>query len=162
MERLALLGNFDSANVPLEAAQVRRHARRLGIRTIDCDVDKASQIAPAIRGLHGKADALYVCTDPLITTNAVTINISAACAELPTMHAFRNYVQSGGLMSYGPDFHKMFVKAASLVDKILRREHPYDLPVQEEAQAELVINQNTAKALGVNIPRALRRSAIVI
>jgi putative ABC transport system substrate-binding protein len=162
LERLAFLGNYGSGNVPLELAQVRRTARRLGIKVIECDVDSASQIAPAIKGLRGKADALYVCTDPMITTNAVTINVSAAAAGLPTMHAFRNYVQSGGLMSYGPDFHNMFVKAATLVDQILRRTHPGDIPVQEEAAVELVINRATARALGVNIPKAVRRRAVII
>lgn len=162
LKRLAFLGNYGSGNVPLEMAQVRRTARRLGIQMIECDVDSASQIAPAIKGLRGKADALYVCTDPLITTHAVTINVSAAAAGLPTMHAFSNYVQSGGLMSYGPDFHSMFVKAATLVDKILRRTHPGDIPIQEEAAVELVINRDTARALGVNIPKGVRKRATII
>jgi putative ABC transport system substrate-binding protein len=162
LKRLAFLGNYGSGNVALEMAQVRRAARRLGVQLIECDVDSASQIAPAIKRLRGKVDALYVCTDPLITTHAVTINVSAAAAGLPTMHAFRNYVQSGGLMSYGPDFHAMFVKAATLVDKILRRTHPGDIPIQEEAAVELVINRDTAKALGVSIPPAVRKRAIII
>jgi putative ABC transport system substrate-binding protein len=161
MERLAFLGNYSSSNVPLEMDPAQRRARRLGIETLTCDVKSASEIAPAIKRLRGKADALYVCTDPLITTNAVTINMSAAAAGLPTMHAFRNYVHSGGLMSYGPDFHTMFGKAANLVDKILRGTSPADLSIQEEKTVELVINSHTARALGVRIPKAVRRRAIV-
>jgi putative ABC transport system substrate-binding protein len=162
LKRLAFLGNYSASNVPLEMDQAMRRARRLGIQMQLCDIDRANQIEPTIKRLRGQADALYVCTDPLITTNAVTINIAAAAAGLPTMHAFRNYVHSGGLMSYGPDFHEMFGKAALLVDKILRGASPADLPIQEAKAPELVINQHTARSLGIRIPKAVRRRATII
>jgi len=162
LKRLAFLGNYSASNVPLEMEQAMRRARRLGIQAQVCDVDHVRDIEPTIKRLRGKADALYVCTDPLITTTAVTINIAAAAAGLPTMHAFRHYVHTGGLMSYGPDFHEMFSKAALLVDKILRGASPADLPIQEAKAPELVINQHTARSLGIKIPAALRRRALII
>jgi putative tryptophan/tyrosine transport system substrate-binding protein len=162
LRRLAIMGNRGSRNIPLEMAQIQRKARRLGIDTVICDVRRAAQITPAIKRLQGKADALFVCTDPFMTTHQIAINTSAASAKLPTMHAFRDYTETGGLMSYGPDFRAMFQRAADLVDKILRGTRAADLPVKLQKKHELVINQNTAHALGIPIPKRVRAHAEVI
>jgi ABC-type uncharacterized transport system substrate-binding protein len=162
LERLAILANCGSSVIPLEIAQIKTRARQLGIDTVICDVRKAADIGPAIKRLRGKADALYVCTDPFITTHQVAINTAAASAHLPTMHAFREYVEAGGLMSYGPDFRAMFGKAADLADKILRGTKPADLAVKVQTKCELIINPHTAHALGLRIPKAVRRRATII
>jgi putative ABC transport system substrate-binding protein len=130
LRRLAIMGNRGSRNIPLEMDRIQRRARSLRIETYICDVRRATQIAPAINRLQGQVDALFVCTDPFITTNQIAINTSAASVKLPTMHAFRDYVETGGLMSYGPDFRAMFQRAADLVDKILRGVPPADLPAR--------------------------------
>ena len=107
-------------------------------------------------------DALYVCTDPFITTHRVAINIAAACARLPTMEAFCEYVEAGGLMSYGPDFRAMFGRAADLVHRILNRTRPADIPVEVQENYELVVNENTAFALALTIPDGVRERAKII
>jgi putative tryptophan/tyrosine transport system substrate-binding protein len=163
LRRLAIIGNCGSRNIPLEMGQLQKSARKFKIDTVICDVRRAAQITPTIKRLRGKADALFVCTDPFITTNQIAINIAAVSARLPTMHAFRDYVEMGGLMSYGPDFRAMFRGAAVLVDKILRgAAQPADLPIKLQKQCELVINQNTANALGISIPKGVRGRAKVI
>jgi putative ABC transport system substrate-binding protein len=162
LQRLAILGNRGTHNVRLEMDQVRNRARRLKIETVICDTRNAAQIAPAIKRLKGKADALYVCTDPLITHYRISINTLAASAKLPTMHAFRDYVEAGGLISYGPDFRELFSRAADLVDKILHGTKPADIPVKLQKKCELVVNLTTARALGLTIPKRIRGRAETI
>jgi putative tryptophan/tyrosine transport system substrate-binding protein len=159
LHQLAILGNGASQNVQLEMDAVQKAARRLKIDTMTLDVRKEPQLAPAIKGLEGKADALYVCTDPFVTHHRISINTLAAGAGLPTMHAFRHHAEDGGLMSYGPDFRDLFGQAADLVDKVLRGTKPADIPVKLEKKCELVLNLNTARALGLNIPKGVRRRA---
>jgi len=162
LKKLAILGNRASHNVRLEMDALQKRARRLGVDTVIVDVRQAPQIAPAIKRLKGKADALYVCTDPFVTHHQVSINTLATSAGLPTMQAFRHHIESGGLISYGPDFRTMFGRAAEVVDKILRGAKPADIPVKLEKKHELVVNLNTARALGLTIPKRVRRRADVI
>src|SRR5262249_49537147 len=114
------------------------------------DVD----IAPAIGGLKGKVDALYVAGDPLLTTSRVRINTLALATRLPTIYTARDFVEVGGLMSYGPKLPDLWRRAGDYVDKILRGAKPADLPVEQPSRFELVINLTTAKALGLTIPES--------
>jgi putative tryptophan/tyrosine transport system substrate-binding protein len=75
-------------------------------------------------------------------------------ARLPTMHGSRDYVEAGGLISYGPDVLSMYRRAAELVDKILRGAKPADIPVEQPTRFNLVVNLKTANALGLAIPEA--------
>jgi putative ABC transport system substrate-binding protein len=79
----------------------------------------------------------------------------AARAGLPTLYGLRDYVLAGGLMSYAPDYREQFMRAAEVVDKILRGARPGDLPIQRSTTFEFVINLRTAKALGLTIPPSL-------
>jgi putative ABC transport system substrate-binding protein len=75
--------------------------------------------------------------------------------KLPTVNSFREYVQAGGLISYGPNFPDLFRRAGDLVDKILRGVRPADLPVEQPVKFDLMINTTTAKALGLTIPEKI-------
>jgi putative tryptophan/tyrosine transport system substrate-binding protein len=97
-------------------------------------------------------EALYVCNDPLTTTNRVRISTLASAARLPTMFVAREYIEAGGLMSYGANFQDLYRRTAELVDKILRGAKPADIPVEQPTKFDLVINLTTAKALGLKIP----------
>ena len=93
--------------------------------------------------------------DPLVITNRIRINTLALGARLPTMHGVREFVEAGGLMSYGPNFPDLFRRAADYVDKILRGAKPADIPVEQPTKFDLVINLTTAKALGLDVPPTL-------
>jgi putative ABC transport system substrate-binding protein len=126
-----------------------------GIEVVTLEIRRAEDIGPAFDALKGRADALYICSDPLVNANRVRINTLALAGRLPTMHGFREYVDAGGLMSYGPNFLDLYRRAAELVDKILRGAKPADLPVEQPTKFDLVINLTTAKALGLEMPPML-------
>ena len=110
---------------------------------------------PAFETLKGRADALYVCNDPLVNTNRTRINILAVGARLPTVYNWRENVEAGGLMSYGANFLDAFRRTAELIDKVLRGVKPADIPVEQPTKFDLVINLTTAKALGLDVPATL-------
>jgi putative tryptophan/tyrosine transport system substrate-binding protein len=119
------------------------------------DVRRAEDIAPAFETIKGRVDALYVSAAPLVTTNQIRINTLALAARLPTMHGLGEYVEAGGLMSYGPNFPDLFRRAAEFVDKILRGTKPADIPVEQPTKFDFVINLKTAKTLGIDVPPTL-------
>jgi putative ABC transport system substrate-binding protein len=90
-----------------------------------------------------------------MNTNRTRINILALGARLPTMHGARDFVEAGGLMSYGPNLLGQFRRAADVVDKMLRGAKPNDIPVEQPTKFDLVINLTTAKALGLTVPPTL-------
>jgi putative ABC transport system substrate-binding protein len=153
LHTLAILANAGSPNAVLEMGEADAAARRLGLAVVRSEVRKTEDFAPAFDALKGRADALYVCSDLLLTTNRRDINTLALGVRLPTMHGFREFVEAGGLMSYGPNIPDLFRRAAEYVDKILRGTRPADLPVEQPTKFDLVINLTTAKALGLAIPQ---------
>lgn len=155
LRSLATMADVDAAGALLEIHEVQATARKLGLTIIPLDIRRAEDIAPAIEGLKGRADALYVATDPLVLTNRVRINALAQDGHLPTIYGYREYVDAGGLLSYGPNFSDLFRRAADYVDKILRGTKPADLPVEQPTKFDLVINLQTAKKLGLTIPPML-------
>jgi putative ABC transport system substrate-binding protein len=127
------------------------------------EMRSADDIASALEALKGRAEALYVLPNPLANTNRARINDLALSARMPTMHGFREYVETGGLMSYGPNTPDLFRRAGDYVDKILRGAKPADMPVEQPTKFELVVNLKTAKALGIDIsPSLLARADEVI
>jgi putative ABC transport system substrate-binding protein len=149
---VAVLGNVDSPLIALEMEGVKEDGARLGLETFKLHVTKAEEIVPAIQSLKGVADALYICSDPFLTTHRVRINTLAIAQKLPTVNAFREYVVAGGLLSYGPNFPDLFRRSADYVDKILRGAKPADIPVEQPVKFDLVINNTTAIAIGLTIP----------
>ena len=154
LRQLAIMANVGYRGAAIERAEVQATARKLGLEVITSEIRRAEDIAPAIEALKARAQALFVVADPLINNNQVRINTMAVGARLPTMSGFRDYVETGGLMSYGPNNADLFRRAAEYVDKILRGTKPADIPVEQPTKFELVINLTTAKALGLKIPEA--------
>jgi putative ABC transport system substrate-binding protein len=155
LRRLALLGNVGNASSMLEVGEVRTAAGTLGIEIVPVDIKRAEDIAPAFDAFGGSAEALYVSTDPLIFTNISRINTLAVGARLPTIYNGKEYIESGGLMSYGPNYPHLFRRAADFVDKILRGAKPGDFPVEQPTKFDFAINLTTAKAIGLTIPPSL-------
>jgi putative ABC transport system substrate-binding protein len=154
VKRVAVMGNVSSPNVLLEMDAVHAAAVRLGLESFKVEIRKAEDIVPAVESIKGRADALYVCTDPLVTMDQVHINTLAIKQGLPTINAFRQYVDAGALMSYGPNFPDLFRRAADFVDKILHGAKPGDLPVEQPVKFDLFVNSTTANALGLKIPES--------
>ena len=152
LHRLAILANPDSPNVRSELPEVQAAARRLGFDTATYEIRRAEDIASAFEALKSWADALYVVTDPLVSTNRIRVNTLALEARLPTIYGFSGFVESGGLMSYGPNFPDLYRRTAEFADQILRGTKPADIPVEQPTRFDLVVNLTTAKALGLTIP----------
>jgi putative tryptophan/tyrosine transport system substrate-binding protein len=87
-----------------------------------------------------------------VFTNRIRVNTLALEARLPTIYGFRESLESGGLMSYGPNLPDLYRRTAEIVDQILRGTRPADIPVEQPTKFELVVNLATAKALGLTIP----------
>ena len=154
LRRLVILADVSTPTSALEMSEVEATAAALGLEVVALKVRQAADIAPAVETIKGRVDGLYVAGAPLFTTNRVRIHTLALAARLPTIHNFRELVEAGGLMSYGPNFPDLFRRAADLVDKILRGAKPGDLPVQQPTKFDLVVNLTTAKALGLTIPES--------
>jgi putative ABC transport system substrate-binding protein len=154
LRRLAIMANVEYPAAALEMAQVQTAARTLGFDPTNFEIRRGEDIAPAFEALKDRADALYVVGDALVITHRVRINTLALIARLPTIYFVREYVEAGGLLSYGPNFPDLFRRTADMVDKILRGAKPGDLPVEQPTKFDLVINLTTAKALGLTIPES--------
>jgi putative ABC transport system substrate-binding protein len=155
LRRMAILLNAGNANAVLELGEIQAAARTLGLAVATSEIRRAEDIVSAFEALKGRADAIYVVADPLVFSNRARIHTLAMAARLPAIYNSREYVEMGGLMSYGPNFPDMFRRAADMVDKILRGVKPGDLPVEQPTQFDLVINLATAKALGLDVPSTL-------
>ena len=155
LRRLAIMANPGAPPAVLEMAETQTTARALGLEVVASEIRRPEDIAAAFEAFKGRAEALYVCNDPLVTTNRTRINTLASGMRLPTMYNVREFVEAGGLMSYGPNFLDLFRRAADFADKILRGAKPSDIPVEQPTKFDLVINLKTAKALGLTVPPTL-------
>jgi putative ABC transport system substrate-binding protein len=155
LRRLAIMANVEYPNAASEMREVQIAARTLDIDAAAFEIRRAEDIAPTFEALKDHADALYVVGDALVITHRVRISTLALVARLPTIYAVREYVEVGGLMSYGPSFPDLFRRAADDVDKILRGAKPGEIPVEQPIKFDLAINLTTAKALGLTVPPTL-------
>jgi putative ABC transport system substrate-binding protein len=153
LRHLAIIGNADYAAAHIAEAQAA--AKKLGLEADVLAIRRAEDIAPAFETLNSRVQALYVCPDPLINANHARINTLALGARLPTIHPFRDYLATGGFMSYGANNVDLFRRAGDYVDKILRGAKPADLPVEQPTKFDLIINLTAAKALGLIVPPSL-------
>jgi ABC-type uncharacterized transport system substrate-binding protein len=151
---LAIIANVGYPAAVLEMGEVQAAARTLGLEVAIVEIRRAEDIASAFEALKGRTEVLYICIDPLTDTNRIRINASALGARLPTISGFREDLEAGGLIFYGPNVPHLFRRAADYVDKILRGAKPSDIPVEQPTKFDLVINLTTAKALGLTIPEA--------
>ena len=155
LQRLAILVNADNPAAMLEMSETQAAARALGLDVTALEIRRSADIAPAFEALKGAANALYVQGDLLTIANRSAINTWTLGVRLPSMHAFREEVQAGALMSYGARTLDLFRRAAEIVDKILRGEKPANIPVEQPTKFDFVINLTTAKMLGLKVPDKL-------
>ena len=139
---------------PLQLKGAEVAARTLGMQLELVPVRGPNDFDSAFKAVRG-TDGLLQVDAPLFTTHRARLAGFAAKSRLPAIYGQREYVQVGGLMSYGPNITDIYRRAATYVDKILKGAKPADLPVEQPTKFELVINGQTAKALGLTIPPSL-------
>jgi putative tryptophan/tyrosine transport system substrate-binding protein len=151
VRRLAALVNANYSGVAQEVIGIRTASAVLNIEANILEIQTADDIEAALATLAGQTDALYVYSEPLTNSNRHQIIRAATAAKIPTIFGFREFVDAGGLISYGPDFTDLFKRAAEFADKILRGAPPADMPVQQPVKFDLIINLKAAKAIGLKI-----------
>jgi putative ABC transport system substrate-binding protein len=156
LKHFAVLWNPSNAYQVNSENEIRAVALILGLKMLSLGVSSMEEIENAFaRIVKERPDALLVLADRLFLHNRTRIMDFALRNRLPGVHAYRELVEAGGLMSFGPSYADMHRRAASYVDRILKGSKPADLPVEIPAKFELVLNLKAAKAMGLNIPPTL-------
>ena len=154
--RLAVLMNPDNPVHTVFLEETRVAAQRSGARLQPLQARDPKEIEQGFSAAVGeRAAALIVFDDPVLWSYRTQIVALAAKQRLPVMYGYREFVDDGGLMSYGPDRIDHYRRTASFVAKILQGAKPGSLPIEQPTKFELVINLKTAKALGLTIPQSL-------
>lgn len=154
--RVALLANPDNLSHAVFFDETRVAAERLGDRLQPLEARNPAEIEQAFdAATRARATGLIVFDDPVIRSHRTQIVAFAAKRQLPVMYGYREFLDGGGLMSYGPDRVDLYRRTAICVDKILKGARPADLLIEQPTKFELVLNLKTAKALGLTLPRRL-------
>jgi len=154
LSRVAVLWNPDIRGAVFDYKETVGAARLMGLELQSVEVSRAEDLDRAFSAItRQRAQALVLPgANPVGFMNRGKIVTFAQRSRLPAVYPTREYVDAGGLMSYGPSLPDLFRHAAIYVDKILKGAKPADLPVEQPTKVELVINLKTAKALGLTIP----------
>jgi putative ABC transport system substrate-binding protein len=159
LPRLARLGLLVNVTNRLHVPQLRETkiaAEAAGILLVPVEVGSPDKLGSAFATLGTeRVEALLVPPDTTFYSRRRQVADLAATTRLPTIYGYREHVEDGGLMSYGPDIPDQYRRAAIYVDKILKGAQPAELPVEQPTKVELVINLKTATALGLTVPPTL-------
>jgi putative tryptophan/tyrosine transport system substrate-binding protein len=146
-------GNLESG---LQRRQLQDAGRARGMQIQFVEVRLPGELDAAFASIgRERADAVVVSADPMLVSERRRIAELAGRIRVPTIYFDRGFVEAGGLLSYGTDLYTLYRSASTYVDKIIQGAKPADLPVQQPAKFELVINLRTAKALGLAIPPSI-------
>ena len=149
------MANAGNPGSMLDMSEAQATARSLGLEVTTSEIRRAEDILPAFEALRNRADALYLCPDALLNTNRIRIDILAVGARLPTMHGHREYVEAGGLMSYGPNLASQFPRV--LPTSSTRFCAGRSRPTSQLSNRPSSISSSilAAKALGLTIPELI-------
>jgi putative ABC transport system substrate-binding protein len=153
--RIGALWNSANPGSRFYLDAVRRAAQSVNLTLEAHDVRRAEDIDVVFHSLRGSVEGLIVFPEGLLWTYRRRIVNAAREAQLATIFGYRDAVEMGGLMSYGPDLVDLFKRGAAYVDKIIKGAKPAELPIQQPAKFELVINVKTANALNIGVPPTL-------
>jgi len=156
IKRIAFLANAKNLYGQFLWEEAEPAARALGLEPILCRSQELSDLPASFGEMERKqANALIVFSDALFNSARRQIVALAAEHRLPAMYEGREFVEDGGLISYGPNIVEMTRRSAAFVDKILKGANPADLPIEQPTRFELAINAKSAKALGLTLPPTL-------
>ena len=156
VRHVAVLSNSANPGHTIAIKNVKAAADAMGLQLSFMEVREPNQFDAAFKVMaEGRAEAVLIIADAQFQIHRARLAELAAKNRLPSMHGFREYVEAGGLMSYGPSIAASVRHGASFVDRILRGAKPADLPVEQPTKFDLVINMKTARALGLTIPQPL-------
>ena len=137
-------------------SDARGAAVSLGIDVTVIGVERAEELESAFAAIgRAGADSLFVAAEPMLYFNRARVLDFVARSRLPAIYNNGGFARDGGLIAYAPLFRAHYPRAADYVDKILKGAKPADLPVEESAKFELVVNTRAAQALGLTIPLSL-------
>ena len=157
---IAVLVNSSNPNNPKEISEAREAQELLGIKTTILQASTGRDIDAAFaKAVELKVGALVIGADPYFDSHLDKFAALAMRFSIPTIHAMREFVTSGGLMSYGADLADAYRLAGIYTGRILKGEKPADLPVQQSKKVELAVNLQTAKALGLTVPQSVLATA---
>ena len=153
MSRVAVYANLDNLAAAASWKEMEPATRAMGIEPVLLDVRNAENIAPAFeQAVRERADALLVGIETLVQSNRDAIIELAAKHRLPAMYSAREFVDAGGLVSYGVNYADLYYRAAGYADRIFKGARPSELPIERPTKFSLFINRRTANSLGVVIP----------
>jgi len=153
LQRLAILVNPGNPVAATQLEELAWAAEVVRVAVQHLEVSTPEDFEPALQAaVRAQAEAILVPSDALYTNSRARLVAAIAKYRLPAIHAYRELVEAGGLMSYGPSLGDSYRQAARYVDRILKGTKPADLPVEQSSRFEFVINLKTAQALGLTIP----------
>jgi putative ABC transport system substrate-binding protein len=156
MAHVAVLANPANPSNAAQMREIQRAAQALQVQLHLVEVRGPQELDHAFSAIRSvPADALLVLLEPLFMQQRARLVELTAMSRLPAMYGFREDVERGALMAYGPSFPDLFRRAATYVDKILKGAKPGDLPVEQPTKYELILNLKTAQVLGITLPPAL-------
>jgi putative ABC transport system substrate-binding protein len=154
LSRVAVLHHTQTA--PAVVSEAETAASRLGLKARTLRVAGAAEFESVLGTARSESmEAIHVMPSPFFNANRRRLIELAAKHRLPAVYEFKDFVEDGGLMSYGPNMTEMFRGLAGYVDRILRGARPGDLPVERATKFELALNLKTARALGLTIPQSV-------
>jgi putative ABC transport system substrate-binding protein len=160
LDRIAALMNLSNPSRRAEWNEIESAARAMGIAAQVLDIRALPDIERAFdTAARSHADAMVVGSDTLMQTNQSLVVRLAVTHRLPAMYTFRDFVDAGGLVSYGVSLPDLYRRAAGYVDRILKGAKPRDLPIEQPTKFDLVINAKAATAIGLTLPEMVLREA---
>src|SRR5437660_2274403 len=163
VERIAALMNLSNPSRRSQWNEIEAAARSVGVEAQVLDVRTVADLERSFdSATRWREDALVVGRDTLVQTNQSLVLGLAATRRLPSIYTFRDFVDAGGLVSYGVSLPDLYRRAADYVDKILMGVRPHELPIEPGGDLELVINTKTAAALGISVPATMVSRARVV
>jgi putative ABC transport system substrate-binding protein len=160
MSRVAVLSNVDNAGHTPQIPEMERACSDLGVKLQSIRVRGAGNLPAAFQtAVRGRAEALFVLDDTTFTQHREQILKLAGAHGMPVVSRYKDFAEAGGLIAYGPSLPAMYRRTAHYVDRILQGTKPGELPIEEPAEFDLVVNLRTARALGLKIPPSVLLTA---